>query len=55
MTFSASISSRIFMEPSSAVIAEPDRPAIMMEVSNTPISRRIKMPIMLTAKVSAPK
>ena len=39
MTRSASISSRIFIEPSSAVMAEPERPAIMMEVSSTPSSR----------------
>ena len=32
ITFRASISSRIFIEPISAVIAEPVRPAIMIEV-----------------------
>ena len=35
MTRSASISSRIFMEPISAVKAEPERPATMIEVSST--------------------
>ena len=32
ITRSASISSRIFIEPSSAVMAEPERPATMIEV-----------------------
>ena len=45
MTRSASISSRIFIEPISAVKAEPERPATMIEVSSTPSSRRIRMPI----------
>ena len=35
MTRSASISSRIFMEPISAVKAEPERPATMIEVRST--------------------
>ena len=39
MTFSASTSSRIFIEPISAVIALPERPAIMIAVISTPISR----------------
>ena len=36
MTFSASTSSRIFIEPISAVIALPERPAIMIAVISTP-------------------
>ena len=44
MVRSASISSRIFIEPTSAVIALPERPAIMIEVSSTPISRNCRMP-----------
>ncbi len=44
ITCSASISSRIFIAPSSAVMAEPERPAIMIEVSNTPSSRIVNMP-----------
>ena len=55
MTVSASISSRIFMEPTSAVIALPERPAIMMAVSKTPISRNCRMPTRSTTKISAPK
>ena len=39
MTRSASISSRIFIEPISAVKAEPERPATMIEVRSTPSSR----------------
>ncbi|MNW05462.1 hypothetical protein D3C71_2017120 [compost metagenome] len=55
MTFSASTSSRIFIEPISAVIALPERPAIMMAVSSTPISRSCRMPTRSTTKTSAPK
>ena len=54
MTRSASISSRIFMEPISAVKAEPERPATMMEVSSTPSSRRTRMPTRSTTKAVAP-
>ncbi len=42
MTFIASTSSRIFMEPISAVMADPERPAIMMAVISTPVSRRTR-------------
>ena len=45
ITVRASTSSRIFIEPISAVIAEPERPAIMIEVSSTPSSRSTRMPI----------
>ena len=55
MTFSASISSRIFIEPISAVMALPERPAIMMAVNSTPISRKTRMPTRSTVKISAPK
>ena len=41
---SASISSRICMEPSSAVYELPHRPAIMIETMRTPISRRTRTP-----------
>ncbi len=50
----ASISSRIFIEPISAVKAEPERPATMMAVSRMPTSRSARMATMLTAKGSAP-
>ena len=39
MTVSASTSSRIFIEPISAVMALPERPAIMIAVISTPSSR----------------
>ena len=42
MTCSASISSRIFIEPISAVMALPERPAIMIAVSSTPSSRSMQ-------------
>ena len=54
MTRRASISSRIFMEPISAVKAEPERPATMMEVSRTASSRRTRMPIRSTTNGVAP-
>ena len=49
ITRSASISSRIFIEPSSAVMAEPVRPATMIDVSSTPSSRSTRMPTRLMA------
>ena len=49
ITLSASISSRMFIEPISAVIAEPVRPAIMIDVIKTPSSRRPSTPTRLTA------
>ena len=55
ITVSASTSSRIFIEPISAVIALPERPAIMIAVSSTPISRSTRMPTRSTTKMSAPK
>jgi len=55
ITRRASISSRIFMDPISAVKAEPERPAIMMDVSRTPSSLRTRMPMRFTTKVVAPK
>ena len=54
MTRRASISSRIFMEPISAVKAEPERPATMMEVRRTPSSRRTRMPMRSMTKGVAP-
>ncbi len=48
MVVSASISSRIFIEPSSAVYELPVRPATMIATSSTPISRMIRKPTMLT-------
>ena len=55
MTVSASTSSRIFIEPISAVIALPERPAIMIAVISTPSSRSTRMPTRSTTKMSAPK
>ena len=55
ITSKASISSRIFIAPSSAVIAEPERPAIMIEVSSTPSSRSTRMPTRSTVNGDAPK
>ena len=49
ITLRASISSRMFIEPISAVIAEPVRPATMIEVISTPSSRRPSTPTRLTA------
>ena len=54
MTRRASISSRIFMEPISAVKAEPERPATMIEVRSTPSSRRTRMPMRSTTNGVAP-
>ncbi len=48
MVRSASISSRIFMEPSSAVYELPERPATMMATISTPSSRSISTPTMVT-------
>ena len=50
----ASISSRIFIDPISAVMAEPERPATMIAVSRMPTSRKARIATMLTAKNSAP-
>ena len=44
MVRSASTSSRIIIEPSSAVYELPERPATMIATINTPISRNTKMP-----------
>ena len=55
MTVSASTSSRIFIEPISAVMALPERPAIMIAVISTPSSRSTRMPTRSTTKMSAPK
>ena len=54
MTRSASISSRIFIEPISAVKAEPERPATMIEVRSTPSSRSVRMPTRSTTNGVAP-
>ena len=54
ITRSASISSRIFIEPISAVKARPERPATMIAVSSTPSSRSVRMPTRSTTKTSAP-
>ena len=51
ITFRASISSRIFIEPISAVIADPVRPAIMIEVMSTPSSRKPRTPTKLDGVV----
>ena len=55
MTRSASISSRICMEPSSAVIALPERPATMIAVRSGASSRSVRMPTRSTVKTLAPK
>ena len=55
MTSSASISSRIFITPISAVNAEPERPATMIAVINTPISRKTDTATRLTVNSSPPK
>ena len=55
ITVSASTSSRIFIEPISAVMALPERPAIMIAVISTPSSRSTRMPTRSTTKMSAPK
>ena len=55
ITRSASISSRIFIEPISAVKAEPERPATMIAVSSTPTSRSVRMPTRSTTNGVAPK
>ena len=51
----ASISSLTCMVPIWAVKALPERPATMIAVISTPISRRTEMPSRLTVKISAPK
>ena len=55
MTRRASTSSRIFIEPISAVIADPERPAIMIAVSRTTSSRSTNMPMKSTEELVAPK
>ena len=54
MTLSASTSSRASMTPISAVKAEPERPATMMAVSSTPISRSTETATRLMVKFSPP-
>ena len=54
MVRKASISSRIFIEPSSAVKALPDRPATMIATISTPSSRKTSTPTRLTTYSSAP-
>ena len=54
MTFSASISSRTFITPISAAKAEPERPATMIAVISTPISRSTETATRLMVNVSAP-
>ena len=54
ITRSASISSRIFIEPISAVKDEPERPATMMAVRSTPTSRSVRMPTRSTTNGVAP-
>ncbi len=49
ITRRASISSRMAIEPISAVMAEPVRPAIMMAVISSASSRRPSTPTRLTA------
>ena len=55
ITRSASISSRIRIEPSSAVMALPERPATMMAVRSGATSRSARMPTRSTVKTVAPK
>ncbi len=55
MTRSASISSRMRIEPSSAVMALPERPATMMAVRSGATSRSDRMPTRSTVKMAAPK
>ena len=54
MIFSASISSRAFITPSSAVNADPERPATMIAVISTPISRRTDTATRFTVSSSPP-
>jgi hypothetical protein len=54
MTLSASISSRTFITPISAAKAEPERPATMIAVISTPISRSTDTATRLTVKSSPP-
>ena len=54
ITLSASTSSRVFMTPISAVKAEPERPATMMAVISTPISRNTDTATRLMVKSSPP-
>ena len=54
MTCSASISSVTRITPSCAVIAEPERPAAMIEASIGPSSRTTPTPTMLMTSRSAP-
>src|SRR5438477_2230051 len=54
ITLSASISSRAFMTPISAVNAEPERPATMIAVISTPISRSMETATRLMVKSSPP-
>ena len=54
ITLSASTSSRAFITPISAAKAEPERPATMMAVISTPISRNIDTATRLMVKSSPP-
>ena len=54
MTLRASISSRAFITPISAVNAEPERPATMMAVISTPISRTTETATRSMVRSSAP-
>ena len=54
ITLSASTSSRVCMTPISAVKAEPERPATMMAVISTPISRNTDTATRLMVKSSPP-
>ena len=55
MVRSASISSRTFIMPISAVNALPERPATTIAVNRMPISRSTETPSRLTVNTSAPK
>ena len=55
MARNASVSSLSCMTPISAAKALPDRPATMMAVNSTPISRSTEMVTRSTTKMSAPK
>ena len=50
----ASISSVSFIVPSCAAKAEPDRPATMIAVINTPNSRNVRRPTRLMVNISMP-
>ena len=54
MTLSASISSATFIVPSSAVMAEPERPMTMTAVMSGPISRRMEKATRLATRSVAP-